>query len=410
MLQRGGIRISESPKNAFEQFIRNADIRYLSHGSFGVTVTAVLRPDVNDSPYTSNRIGTYNLPVRRLIIKFALLEPYEDSDETRATAQEKFANEVNIQTDIYLKTMSYLQPLCPAVVYSMIYEPENAVDLGPSAQLPMYPASQLWDMISDIPSQLYPHKNADMDVGVIAMEFADGYDTVKNTLKKSSRFNRHFYDKMGGFIQMVHLLIELAMQTGYVQGDHHGGNILVNPNADNYYKGLRGSWMIIDFGEGQKIHPDVMATMRDMVVQQKYTDILKLIYSIDRLDGIKMHDHVDFYGYIVGKYNLVTKEVMSGFGDSEAHINQSIYNLIIARQAKVDELADEMLVMHNEEPTMYPILPLSKAVRNDMYSGLFMEDAQRGGKRRRRHTKRTRSRRTSIKRTRQIRKRTQRRR
>jgi hypothetical protein len=404
-MQYGGVRISGSPKDAFDHFLQNATLSYMSSGSYGTTIIAELNSPSVDSPYTSTRIGSFNAPVRRILIKFISLEPtsYRKNGvivrDTRAETHENFANEVNIQTDIYLKTMSYLQPLCPAIMYSMIYEPSDAAMDPPEEGVPLSPASQLWDLMpKDLGAihknlGMYRVANATSDIGIIAMELADGYATVYKIIEnwsvagRKDELNVYFYESMGMMAQIIHTYIELAVQTGYAHGDHHLNNIMFKYHGSNYYAGVLGEWMLIDFGMTQKIHPDMLAAIREHYAQGRYEEILKLLYSINRPDGVVFNDHLGHYGYLIFKYNPVLHTRLGvKFKDKNTitSIRDNIADLIDARNEMIEKLTNEMAELHDAEPNLYPLLPVSNAMKNTMYSGFFMEG---GRQQRRRHPK-----------------------
>ena len=113
-------------KNAeqnFAEFLENSDITYLSKGSNGIVFKATLNPSKGYvSKYKNIDYSGFNNAVESLVIKISVLGYKATADPDKMylnpITEEDFSNEVNIQTDIFLKTMQYLHPLCPAIVYS----------------------------------------------------------------------------------------------------------------------------------------------------------------------------------------------------------------------------------------------------------------------------------------------------
>jgi hypothetical protein len=393
-MHRGGIKIAGPADTAFYDFIKHSDIFPLASGSYGTTVLAILNPGETSS-YTSIRADTFGAPVTQLVIKFAIL-----SDES-PNARAEFENEINTQTNIYLKTMSMLQPRCPGVVFSEIYTPgdfdpfefikEQEPNKDSLSDLldPRYPvvrAAPLWEaMESDgtqLPSELYGFKATDQYIGIIGMEFAEGFNTVLNNMRQpSSWLYNNFYAEFRGFSQLVHLLIDVAVQTGYTQGDFHMNNIFFN-ESNEYYGTGPGTWMIIDFGEASKIPPETMIRIRDLYKNGKYMDIIKLLHAIVRPNGIELGSYPNKYGYVTGVYNMNNNSLRTFSASEEDEINHAVSALITHRRSIEEDTILRFNALHASEPTTYPLLPLANAARNFMYSGMID-----GGRRRRRQRK-----------------------
>ena len=134
--QRGGVMISgASAKDAFEHFIKNSDISILTIGGFGLTLIAKLRPGIQTN-YRHITAYKYNQPVDIILFKICCVydksagEIQEDIDITtnnqplqlRSVDIEDFKKEINIQTDIFFKSITYLQPYGPGIIYADFYK------------------------------------------------------------------------------------------------------------------------------------------------------------------------------------------------------------------------------------------------------------------------------------------------
>jgi len=117
----------------FIYFIENSVIEYYNNGNNGIILLASLNKDL-DSPYKYKNINKYNKSVNKIILKLVFItndkdyrEIFLDNDfEFDQKTEDDFIKEVNSQVDIYFKSISYLEPICPQVFYSNIYE--NSVE------------------------------------------------------------------------------------------------------------------------------------------------------------------------------------------------------------------------------------------------------------------------------------------
>ena len=213
------------------------------------------------------------------------------------------------------------------------------------------------------------------NIGVIGMEFADGYQLL-HSLKRDYFFN--MYKDMS-----LYILLRLAIDTGYTHGDFHPGNIFINTTSTNYFEGVRGKPLLIDFGQAQKIPPDIMKFMKEQYKRGNYTEALKRLCDIDRPDKIIMTHHPSFYGFACGTYNYKTDEDISDF---PRNTNTEIGYLIEKREEEINNIVELFNNKHDLEPTKYPLLPLSNAIKKSMYIGL-----SEGGKLSRKWTRKNRN-------------------
>jgi hypothetical protein len=135
--QKGGILIETNDEYAFGHFMSNSKFEFFSKGVNGLIIVASLNEGVN-SLYKHINLHNFGTQVKKLIIKLVFI--YDENDiknknlnsilinddyDFDQASKQDFMNEVNVQTEIFLKTFEYLQPLCPAIVYSDIYTNEN---------------------------------------------------------------------------------------------------------------------------------------------------------------------------------------------------------------------------------------------------------------------------------------------
>ena len=117
------------------QYLENSLMLKLAQGAFGIVWMSKLREGVTlPTPYVSMEPGAkYGEPVRNLVLKVCVIGDYDAMEINQQRLidsllrispipEEKFENEINVQTDIFMKTMNYLQPICPAIVFGGTFQ------------------------------------------------------------------------------------------------------------------------------------------------------------------------------------------------------------------------------------------------------------------------------------------------
>ena len=412
--QVGGVIINADPKEAFNDFLSNSTFQYVSKGSYGMTFKATLNAGVT-SPYS--RLD-YGGEVRHLLIKLGLLydfdmtedqqrdvitkfsradstesvssygsassQPEEDeedviiqitdgsgfSDKIDLTTckMHSFIDEVNIQTDIFLKTMNYLQPICPAIVYSGIINSRSddfktLMDKMIAGATVVGSRTQTKELLDGILGQRSGFHN----LGIIGMEFADNCVLLASMTQTVSKAQFESATNIG-----LYLLLKLAIDTGYTHGDYHPGNIFINTKQRNYFEPYTGGALLIDFGFAQKIPIAILKRIKEYYSTGNYTEALKQLCLMDRADGLIMSDYPDFYGFACGTYNYYSKEETADFPHGT---NGQIAWFVRARETAIDSMIRTFEQRHAADPNI-PLLPLSNKIKNSMYSGLI----HRGGR------------------------------
>ena len=416
-MQKGGVLIKTNPEEAINFFIENCSkinwLRETANSASGVIFECILKEGVV-SPYEMIRSTDFKSPVKKILIKFVGIRsevPSEYDDDTWSVPfktvspplgiknlekEETFKREINIQTDIFLKTISYLNPLCPAPIYASIKKDKaNAIEFMSKLKIPdeyglfSNATNRLITVIIEkITSGSIPY------LGILGMEIADGYETFFDLYSKDSiRDNIRTYENM---IRLKNL--ELALKTGYSQGDFHTGNMLVNPSVPGYYSGIPGNAMIIDFGYANKIPSEKLLEIKQLVSENKFAEALKIFNTLNRSDNRPLGENPEVYGWLSYNFDNVTNlDLVYDMPHEFAEENQK---LLALKQAE-EEATDARIAFYNDsshsgERDKYPLLPLSNAVKNSLFEGMLT-----GGKRRRK----TRSRKNSKKSTKKYEKR-----
>ena len=213
-----GIYLDANDKDAFEHFLQNSTLSFSkASGSFGITYVLTLNPDV-ESKYLSLDASNYSKPVKQILLKttfvypvslqLQVFDPARNQHSSKSTTTvDNFYEEVNIQTDVYLRTMEYLQPLCPAIVYA------NVLDINDTsiAKITSTFDNNLRYQIRNLPG---------IRIGLIAMELMDNAVTVYEAVQYKT-----FYESY--IAKVYYTLIEFIIKTGYNHGDFHFVNILM---------------------------------------------------------------------------------------------------------------------------------------------------------------------------------------
>ena len=346
-----GIYLDANDKDAFQHFLQNSTLSFSSaSGSFGITYILTLNPDA-ESKYLSLDASNYSKPVKQILLKTTFVYPVSlkidvfDAKQNRnsnktTTTVDNFYEEVNIQTDAYLRTMEYLQPLCPAILYA------NALDVtDPTiAKITSTFDNNLMNQMRGLPG---------IKIGFIAMELMDNAMTVYEALQEKA-----FYESY--IAKVYYTLIEFIMKTGYNHGDFHFGNMLLNLNVTDYFFGKRGQATLIDFGYTQKLSQKNYSILKEFYKEKRYVEILDKLCDIPRKDGYIMDD---FAGYT----NTCLRTSPELADDASYVVNKEEINNKIAELYGLREKSIDVVV--NKMGSLGINLPLSNSAKNQMYNG-----------------------------------------
>lgn len=356
--QKGGLILpykdEKKTSEIFLKYLENSTIKYLTRGTFGLTYVSKLRIGSDSIINPEERYkqlrpdDKYNSGVDTLLIKICIIKAKRDyieiDDEVKigTVTEEDFQNEINIQTDIYLKTLQYLQPLCPGIVYSNIFNSNDAVNflnkiignvaLESNGDVYINNLKNRFIANSKISSVI---KSAEIGLGIIGMEFLDGGNTVHSKIANSltSKLTRLKYDNY-----MRYALLKLALDTEYNHGDFHAGNLMVVPD-NNYIFNETERIMIIDYGRSLKIPPDVMSQIRHYVQSKNYVKALEQLCLYNSSNEYIMDPQygLNFYGYVCGNYNI----------DNDEYKTKLIEQLLDDRNKAIISINNEKIAARN---------------------------------------------------------------
>lgn len=275
--------------------ITNSQISSVSSGSYGITYKLQLNSSVK-SPYLKiardkmdsplcNTDNFYKVPclteVRTFLLKLSFIGKSEEYVYTidgkiamDKVPAEDFEREAQYQDEIYEKTFDLANSLVPACVS---------------------PA-----LIQDIPSPLFERLkikggkllklklSGTAQIGLILMEFAEGYRTLDKILTDNDVLNddggiipkkKFSRQAANAFLlyQAAHLLLYNA---GYAHGDHHYSNVMINVENKQV--------LLIDFGQTRNITEEprqefvpanfnkILKYLQDTAEQKKFLGLIKI--------------------------------------------------------------------------------------------------------------------------------------
>jgi hypothetical protein len=391
--QKGGIILKTDSEKAFSYFISNSTIDILTEGSsFGIILKATLKPKVK-SPYEMFVGTSFRQPVEKILVKLVALSEYKlDPDDAvwpylngrtkQIDLEENFIKEVNIQTDIFFKTMEYLEPLCPAPVYSSIIGKNKHTILAFIDILKSKTSNPYTRKVFDI-IMIAALDNRIPSLGVLGMEIAEGFQPMANFYGVCENETDPEYMKYYQWTeQMCKLqILNLALKTGYSQNDFHLSNLLVNPLYKGLYKNLKGKTLIIDFGLATKLSDEKLTSIRYYSQQKRFSEALKVFETLRRSDNLQIKTYPTIYGWLYNhKASFKTRPNLPMLRDKD-------HDQMIGDLRGIEEMAIDVRIKifdeaHRKRPELYPLLPLSNKIKNMFFQGMMIAES---GIHRRRH-------------------------
>lgn len=303
------------PGKAINFFLEHSTIEYLSKGSNGITLVATLHPNTV-SPYKSTDVDTYGQDVAHILLKLVLFRDafttskraefgfeYKEERQTiklRFTEENEFQKEIIRQKEVYEKTRDYLEPICPAIVFSNVYGGAKKSGVLNKILSNCLVSDGTHAMLNSI--RLLSHMYG--SVGIIAMEFADNYSTLHDLRKPHFTYKR---DNIG-----LYLILELALKTGYSHADFHGSNIMMKQIPEGGYpyflNGPPIKPLFIDFGLSVKIPRVKYEQIQQLCNDGKYVEALAVLCTVPRRDGMRLNTtHAErLYGWACKPENAKT--------------------------------------------------------------------------------------------------------
>lgn len=424
----------KSIKQNILYYLRNSKIEHFSKGSYGIIKKSILdeskcqyqefQPflsldaniDVikNKRSKKCTRVEQYKIPIKSLMIKICVINKddmpfpsklpkksyhinnpnYNEKNEEKSkyihfVDESEFIMEVNTQTDIYLKTIKYLQPICPAILYSTIitdtrhkeydYLDNSFYEDQCQGQVENEDQDQEILELLDLPKFI---TEKDVTYGLIFMEYLEEYSPFEKFTIPTFKSKKSFV------LVLLWTLIQLTLETGYVHGDHHMNNILITNKypKGGYFDSSTIRIMIIDFGMSSKLLPNHFKMFKALCERRRYTDALMFLsgkYKDKQENVIYVTNeyvsnyvkHKNIYGWACGSYNgkVCEKDQINDlFKEKNVQsTNQVIHNIFALREIALNNNISTFYRLNKALPTHYPLLPLSNNVKNYLYNGFY---------------------------------------
>jgi len=266
-------------ETAIIYFLNNCKINMLSKNSLnGLILKLKLNNNVK-SPFYDITLGeNFNKPVLSIIIKCILINYNNQSIDLceniiKSTMTEiDFDNEVNTQIDIYNRSITddefILEPICPAII--SVYK-----NISPDLMQIIY---NNFEGTESDKKLIYNLFHFQVKINLIIMEAIEGFNVLKENCDPK-------YEKFALFeLMRLH-------KYGYIHGDYHKENILINTNYQYYFGNtheLMGKALILDFGRSKPINNINLIRLKSA-----------LTYEINSLSDNKTH-----WSYIWLSYHL----------------------------------------------------------------------------------------------------------
>jgi hypothetical protein len=252
-------------------------------------------PDHGDLGKTSCSMNTFFRKqclksVRTFLIKVSFISTGKEVEiETQKLSVNKadFILEADSQNYAYEKTFEYGESVVPACISPPIIDPiEQHRTIHPILTKLLEPEI---DKDGWLKTLLKGAKKQDVkDFGIIFMEFAEGYRTLRDVLEDPLVSPLH-HTKARILAKMAHLSL---YEKNIAQGDAHNQNIMINLNYVGFLgAGRKGKALVIDFGRAANITEadKTRFGLSKNIKQEDYNNIFHYLKYVSNFRGKMSH-------------------------------------------------------------------------------------------------------------------------
>ena len=386
--QKGGIMLSLEPfppRDRLKKFLASSDIEYRSRGLNGFVYTCVLNDDklqknniTNDMYYSISPDNKFGEPVKQLIIKLCFIKPmkqtytYKEKLFQSLTSNE-FQSEFKNQNDVFKNSMSFLQPICPSVVYYdanyteilNIIEAQQNPESSEDKKTMFTESINFLKQFSMDPPNTQRKKTINKDkanIGVIAMEMIGDYNQ-NTTLFEFLKQNNDKNEKENILNISRFLLIELA-RLGYNHNDFHRNNFLVTKCSNYFDGGPNYRPYIIDFGRTTSILQETKKRIEDKLANSNYAGVLLELCNesrfIKKAGNYKKEEQKKRFEWVCGENYYEDAEPNA---EQTRLLNNQLTLLYQKRNTQIEKNIEIMKNLHQSNPRI-PILPVEYCAFN----------------------------------------------
>jgi len=239
----------------------NEQITHVTRGGGGI-IMSLNKINGSHYPFVINRSNYANRNINSLLLKFVFItETDRDFKDYNTSNSHEFLHELEMQRQIFRASSDkYLEPLVPQLLFAAIYGTgENPYHYLSALLQTKIRGDEDADTIQSLQYiiDICTTKRS-VSIGLIVMENMSDFQTAYSFFRDNRIItpddSRYRYDFDNGddfyhnkyFYYMLFTIYQLAL-LGYVHGDIHLGNLIINPNY-TYFHGYQGVVKLIDFG------------------------------------------------------------------------------------------------------------------------------------------------------------------
>jgi hypothetical protein len=265
--------------------------------------------------------------------------------KNRKFSSAKFNNCVEIQKDIFLKTVEYLQPICPAIIYSEILEKKDYINyLNKIFKISM--ENERETIIKYLDENKFK-------LGIIAMENYEKYENYFILKDKNE-------EKKGHYIYLLCYIYLSLFKLGYVDPYFDANSIIINDNY-SYFFDIKGRPLLIDFTTIEKLSDDDNNSINDNIKNEKYVAAFEYYCGIATKNDFpswmcnsfgfsKDEEKID--EKINPKFDEKLNKVIEGnvkVLDENININKKAYNKNKNKNIEINNFLKELFKKRKEE-------------------------------------------------------------
>lgn len=277
------VYVGDGVNDAIDWYISNSQLTPIAYDSLYAYIFKLTL--VTNEQYNPFRSFADDSPIQELLLKIVILTNKEDSIPDymchikNSQTFNDFKNEIDIQNRLYIDSVGSSNPICPAIlssyiIHNIVYESflDNLLKIGNSITI---------DMINNgiIPGVKWNDAFEGAQLGVIFMEFAKGYHTLRNylltnevTISPNDDLIKPFNANAQHALEICQYEVARMVKKGYLHADLHLDNIMYNPNVQNYIgESFPGKAIIIDFGRSTKTTKNQYKRLKTIKSLLKYT-------------------------------------------------------------------------------------------------------------------------------------------
>lgn len=257
---------NKSRDMAIQYFLTNSSFTVLTNSSIScITLKATINNNM-ETPFKSMRSNNIDLEVKCILLKVFITNPSQSgfinipgrgyNNGIELTSISTFENEIKIQQEIYKKSFcspaSIFDGICPAIIFYDKAVNDNYItalrNLNSLGKMTLPEQDKLNEILNVI-----INNNVPMNISIIYMEMMENYEIAGDVFNFDvnniiiPRDQNELY-----LLYSVQYEFKRLHSFGYLHGDAHFGNVMINKNYQ-YFENFVGRVIIIDFGRTTKL-------------------------------------------------------------------------------------------------------------------------------------------------------------